>query len=60
MILRLIIAFTRWAWGVSPAFVTANSEVWYTVMYFGMIIDIAVIAILTTALIGWIKYRSEK
>ena len=63
MILRLIIAFTRWVWGVSPAFVTANSEGWYTVMIFGTIIDIAVIALLTAALIDlidWIQYRRAK
>lgn len=60
MILRLIIAFTRWVWGISPAFVTADSEVWYTVMFFGMLIDIAVIAILTIGLIDWIRYRRAK
>ena len=60
MILRLIIAFTRWVWGISPAFVTADSEVWYTVMFFGMLIDIAVIAILTIGLIDWIWYGRAK
>lgn len=43
MILRLIIAFTRWVWGVSPAFVTADSVEWYVVMCFGTAIDIVVI-----------------
>ena len=60
MILRLIIAFTRWAWGVSPAFVTANSGRWYTVMCFGAIIDIAVIATLIAALIDWIQFGRAK
>ena len=60
MILRLIIAFTRWVWGVSPAFVTADSEVWYAVMLFSMLVDIAVIVILTAALIDWIQSRRAK
>ena len=51
MILRLIIAFTRWVWGVSPAFVTPGSEEWYTAMCFGAVIDIAVVVILTVVLI---------
>lgn len=60
MILRLIIAFTRWVWGVSPAFITADSDVWYLAMFFGAIIDIAVIALLTAVLIDWIQYRRAK
>ena len=43
MILRLIIAFTRWVWGVSPAFVTADSVEWYVAMCFGMAIDIVIV-----------------
>ena len=57
MILRLFIAFTRWVWGVSPAFVKADSGAWYMVMFFGAAVDIAVVAIPTFALIDWIKGR---
>ena len=60
MILRLIIAFTRWAWGVSPAFVTPDSEVWYVVMCLGTVVDITVVAILTDVLIDWIQERRKK
>ena len=60
MILRLIIAFTRWVWGVSPAFVTADSEEWYLAMGFGAIADVSVITTLTFVLINWIQERRNK
>jgi hypothetical protein len=60
MILRLIIAFTRWVWGVSPAFGTADSGEWYIAMYFGAIIDIAVVVMLATAIICWMQSRRAK
>ncbi len=60
MILRLIIAFTRWVWGVSPAFVTPDSEGWYGVMFFGALVDIAVVIMLTVAIISWIQERKSK
>lgn len=47
MILRLLVALTRWAWGVSPAFYvveTPVSEGDGTLMVFGMVIDVAAAA----------------
>lgn len=55
MILRLILAFTRWVWGVSPAFVVANSDEWYLAMYFGVCIDIAAVAMLVVMLKDWMQ-----
>lgn len=60
MILRLVIAFTRWVWGVSPAFVTADSGEWYIPMFFGAIIDVVVIVVLTVAITVWIQSRRSK
>jgi hypothetical protein len=60
MILRLLIAFTRWVWGVSPAFVTADSEMWYTAMCFGAFVDVAVVTILTVVLVDWVQNRRKK
>lgn len=60
MILRLIIAFTRWVWGVSPAFVTPDSEKWYALMFFGAFVDIAVVAMLTVVLTYWVQERRKK
>ncbi len=57
MILRLIVAFTRWAWGISPAFVTADSETWYIAMYFGALVDVAVVTILIVVLVNWMQER---
>lgn len=59
MILRLAIAFTRWVWGVSPAFVTADSLDWYAVMILGMVIDIAAIAISIVVLEDILSRRSK-
>ena len=53
MILRLIIAFTRWVWGVSPAFITADSADWYIAMFFGALIDIGAVGVLAIVLIDW-------
>ena len=60
MILRLVIAFTRWVWGVSPAFVTADSEGWYTVMGFGALIDLCVTVVLVTVLLDWLQFGFGK
>lgn len=60
MILRLIIAFTRWVWGVSPAFVTADSGEWYAAMYFGAFIDVAAVVMLTVAITCWAQSRRSK
>lgn len=60
MILRLVVAFTRWVWGVSPAFVTADSGEWFLVMYFGACIDVAAVVILTVAVTCWIQSRRSK
>ena len=45
MILKLLVALTRWAWGVSPAFYTVKtpvSEGDCTLMVFGLIVDVMV------------------
>lgn len=60
MILRLIIAFTRWVWGVSPAFVTADSVDWYLAMCFGAIIDVAVVATILVVVLAKILDRRKK
>lgn len=57
MILRLVVAFTRWVWGVSPAFVTASSEEWYIAMYFGAVIDVAVVIVLITVITCWVQSK---
>lgn len=51
MILRLIIAFTRWTWGISPAFITPEQPLgeWGMVIVFGVALDVL-------ALIGVIGY----
>ena len=56
MILRLIIAFTRWVWGISPAFVTADSDIWYLAMVFGAAIDVAVVVALTVATVDCVQF----
>lgn len=60
MILRLIVAFTRWIWGVSPAFVKADSGDWYMAMFFGVVIDIAVTGALAIALVDWMQSRKSR
>ena len=60
VILRLVIAFTRWVWGVSPAFVTADSGGWYAVMFFGVLIDIVVAVALAAALIDYLPFKQSK
>ena len=57
MIMRLIVAFARWTWGISPAFPTADAskEGWAVVMVFGVLLDIAAVALSTAVLIDWIK-----
>ena len=57
MILRSLIAFTRWVWGISPAFAVADSVDWYPVMVFGMLIDVAAIVALVVVLKDWIQSR---
>lgn len=45
MILRLLVALTRWAWGVSPAFYVVKTpidEADGTLMVLGLIIDVMV------------------
>lgn len=45
MILRLLVAFTRWAWGVSPAFYAVKTPVGEgdgALMVAGLIIDVMV------------------
>lgn len=45
MILRLLVAFTRWAWGVSPAFYVVKTPVGEgdgALMVVGLIIDVMV------------------
>ena len=60
MILRLVIAFTRWTWGVTPAFATADSGEWYAAMYFGAFIDVAVVILLAVAGVTWWQSRRSK
>jgi len=62
MIMRLIVAFARWTWGVSPAFPTADisKDAWAVVVVFGVLIDIAAIALSTGVLIEWIKDRRAR
>lgn len=57
MIVRLIVAFARWTWGISPAFPSADTsnEAWVVLMVFGAMIDIVAITLSTTAFIDWIK-----
>lgn len=55
MILRLAIAFTRWVWGISPAFFTPDSDVWYLAMVFGTLIDAIAVAVLIAAIVAWIQ-----
>ena len=68
MILRLLVAFTRWAWGVSPAFYTVKTPIGEedgVLMVFGMIID-AMVAVpvavfvlpeLADAVVRWWRAR---
>lgn len=60
MILRLVIAFTRWVWGVSPAFITADSDVWYLAMFFGALIDLCVTVVLVAVLLDWLQFGFGK
>lgn len=56
----MVIAFTRWTWGVSPAFATADSREWYAVMCFGAFIDVAAVVMLTVAVTCWVQSRRSK
>ena len=62
MILRLIIAFTRWTWGISPAFITPNleNEKWCLAIGFGVVIDILALIGATGSFIMWLSERSKK
>ena len=45
MILRLLVAFTRWAWGVSPAFYVVKTPIGEgdgALMLFGLLLDVVV------------------
>ncbi len=45
MILRLLVALTRWAWGVSPAFYVVKTPIGEgdgALMMFGLIVDVVV------------------
>ena len=62
MILRLIIAFARWTWGVSPAFVTPKEPLcgWGFAMMFGVLLDISVIFITIMCVVITRQYRRKK
>ena len=62
MILRLIVAFTRWAWGVSPAFVTPEQPLgkWVVVLFFGAMLDVlALVGVIGTVVI-WYTGRDKR
>ena len=45
MILKLLVALTRWAWGVSPAFYTVKTPINEgdaILMVFGLVLDVMV------------------
>ena len=62
MILRLITAFTRWVWGVSPAFVTPEQPLgeFRIVMIFGTMLDVLVLVGVTGAVVLWHIGRDKK
>lgn len=62
MILRLIIAFTRWVWSVSPAFVTPEQPLgeWGAVMIFGAMLDVLALVGVTGTIVMWYTGRDKK
>lgn len=51
----MVVAFARWTWGVSPAFVTADSDIWYLTAFFGAVIDVAAVAVLTAVVVSCVQ-----
>ena len=61
MILRLIIAFTRWVWGISPAFITPDlNGDGGLVLGFGTLLDVLALMGATGLFIMWLSERSKK
>lgn len=62
MILRLIIAFTRWVWGVSPAFVTPEQPLgdeWGLVLSLGALLDVFALVGVIGAVVMWYTVRDK-
>lgn len=62
MILRLIIAFARWTWGISPAFIKPDriNEAYGIIMSFGVIIDSTIVAFAILAFVDWYNRRKRE
>ena len=62
MILRLIIAFTRWVWGVSPAFVTPEQPLgeWVVVLFFGALLDVLALVGVIGSIVMWHAGRDKR
>lgn len=61
MILRLLLAYVRWVWGVTPAFETPdiNNSAWCCVLLFAMLLDIVVLYFVIANILDWLKERER-